>query len=80
MSELESVWLPVELMETVRLCDLLGLSQEQAGEQMGVSRGTVQRYVKEARRRIATALVGGKALILSSAQPQAGGCERGVRR
>ncbi|MFH1809391.1 MAG: DUF134 domain-containing protein [Pseudomonadota bacterium] len=70
MYELEQVVLPVELMEAVRLCDLEGLDQLEAGRRMGVSRGTVQRYVKDARRRIADALVHAKALVLES--PPAG--------
>ncbi len=64
MCNLEPVQLSIELMEAVRLCDLEGLDQETAGKHMGVSRGTVQRYVKEARRRIADALINGKALVL----------------
>jgi predicted DNA-binding protein (UPF0251 family) len=80
MPQLERIALSVELMETVRLCDLLGLDQEAAGRQMGVSRGTVQRYVKEARRRIVEALVTGKALVLESpASEVAGSHSRGAK-
>jgi predicted DNA-binding protein (UPF0251 family) len=71
MYELEQVALPLELMEAVRLCDLEGLEQLEAGARMGVSRGTVQRYVKEARRLIVDAIVNAKALVLESPPPAA---------
>jgi transcriptional regulator with XRE-family HTH domain len=41
-----------------------GLTQEEAGQRMGVSRGTVQRLVTGGRFRVATALSGGKALVI----------------
>jgi uncharacterized protein len=43
-------------MEAMRLVDLEGLSQEEAGASMGVSRGTIWRLLQEARRKTATAL------------------------
>lgn len=52
-------------LEVLRLCDLEGLTQEQAGERMGVSRGTVQRTLKAARLKVAGALVRGEALVFS---------------
>lgn len=67
MHELERITLSIELMETVRLCDLQGLDQASAGQRMGVSRGTVQRYINQARRHIADALINGKALVLEPA-------------
>ncbi len=56
-----TVLLPEEL-EALRLADLEGRYQEDAAEQMGVSRSTFQRIVTEARRKVALALVGGTAL------------------
>lgn len=50
-------------LEALKLCDLEGLFQEQAGERMGVSRGTVQRLLASARHKTADALVSGAALI-----------------
>ena len=52
-----------EELEAIRLCDLERLTQEQAGERMGVSRGTIQRILTGARMKIAQALVQGQALI-----------------
>ncbi|MEG9195337.1 MAG: DUF134 domain-containing protein [Candidatus Methanoglobus sp.] len=57
---------PAEL-EAIRLIDLEGLSQEEAGERMGVSRGTVWRLLKNGRRKVATALSEGRAIAVFSA-------------
>ena len=57
-------------LEALHLCDGLGLTQEEAGERMGVSRGTVQRLLAGARRKVATALVEGKALRLETRKHQ----------
>lgn len=59
---LEEVVLTVEELEAVRLKDLENLDGEQAAERMGVSRPTFQRILDSARRKVAEALVGGKAL------------------
>ncbi len=57
--------LETDELEAMRLCDLEGLTQEEAGERMGVSRGTVQRTVKTARAKIVEALVEGKAIFIN---------------
>ncbi|RJO67222.1 MAG: DUF134 domain-containing protein [Myxococcales bacterium] len=64
MDQLTKIFLSHEELEALRLCDAEGLTQEQAGEQMGVSRGTVQRTVAAARAKVALALVEGYALIM----------------
>ncbi len=51
-------------LETLKLCDVDGLSQEEAGYQMGISRGTVQRILAGARLKTASALTQCKALVL----------------
>jgi predicted DNA-binding protein (UPF0251 family) len=56
---------PAEI-EALRLVDLEGLSQEQAGIEMGVSRGTVWRLLQSARRKVAQALTEGRALAVTS--------------
>ncbi len=55
--------------EALVLCDRDGLTQEQAGKSMGVSRGTVQRLVSEARRKVARALAEEKALVVRTEEP-----------
>lgn len=63
ISQLERVSLGVDELEALRLCDLEGLTQAEAGSRMGVSRGTVQRIVKSARSKVAQALVEGMVLV-----------------
>ena len=48
--------------EAMRIADLDGLYQEQAAEQMNVSRPTFSRIIDVAHRKMADALVHGKAL------------------
>jgi predicted DNA-binding protein (UPF0251 family) len=55
---------PAEI-EALRLVDLEGLSQEEAGEKMGVSRGTVWRLTQSARKKTAQALTEGRPLRIS---------------
>jgi hypothetical protein len=56
---------PAEV-EALRLVDLEGLSQEEAGTKMGVSRGTIWRLLQSARRKVAQALTEGRSLTVSS--------------
>jgi predicted DNA-binding protein (UPF0251 family) len=62
MQNLEEVCLTVDEGEAIRLADLLGLSHEEAGRRMGVSRATFGRIVQNARKTIADALINGKAI------------------
>jgi predicted DNA-binding protein (UPF0251 family) len=62
MIELEEVQLTVDEREAIRLADLLGMSHEEAGRRMGVSRATFGRIVQNARRAVADALINGKAI------------------
>ncbi len=59
---LEVVRLGVEELEALRLADIEELYQEDAAERMEVSRATFHRVLKEAHRKVAIALVEGKAL------------------
>jgi len=54
--------LKLDELEALRLADLEGLSQEEAGQKMGVSRATFGRIVESARRKTAQVLVHGMAL------------------
>jgi predicted DNA-binding protein (UPF0251 family) len=62
MLGLDEVKLKVDEREAIRLSDLLGLSHEEAGQRMGVSRATFGRIIQRARRVIADALIHGKAI------------------
>ena len=67
---LEDVQITVEELEALRLKDLEGLEQEEAAEQMGVSRPTFQRILEEAHRKVAEGLVYGKALRIEGGDYQ----------
>jgi predicted DNA-binding protein (UPF0251 family) len=58
---------PAEL-EALRLVDVEGLTQEDAGKRMGISRGTVWRLLQEGRRKTAQALTEGRRMQFSSDQ------------
>ncbi|MCW4051142.1 MAG: DUF134 domain-containing protein [Candidatus Bathyarchaeota archaeon] len=55
---------PVQLepaeIEVLRLVDIEDMNQQQAGEKMGVSRGTVWRLLHSGRKKITMALVEGR--------------------
>ena len=62
MKALEVVKLSVEEVEAIRLKDLEGLEQEEGADKMNISRPTFQRILASARRKIADALLCGKAI------------------
>ena len=64
LCELEEVCLGLDELEALRLADLEGMYQDQAAEKMQVSRPTFSRIVETARRKVAEAIVRGKALKL----------------
>jgi len=64
LSEIEKIKLYPDELESLKLCDVDGMSQEEAGRRMGISRGTVQRILAGARLKTATALTQCKALVL----------------
>jgi uncharacterized protein len=64
MAQLEAVHLGLDELEALRLCDLEGCDQEQAGRRMGVSRGTVQRLLASGRQKVVRALVESHALVI----------------
>lgn len=63
MIEIEKIILARDELEALRLCDLEDLTQEEAGGRMGVSRGTVQRILSSARKKVALALTSGRAIV-----------------
>ena len=82
-TQLEQVQLTLDGLEALRLADLEGLYQEQAAEQMGVSRATFARILTEARARVARALVERQALVIGGGPVRRcregaglGGCRR----
>lgn len=63
LHDLVKIHIHKDELEALRLCDMEGLFQEQAGIRMGVSRGTVQRTLTSARKKVAEALTTGAALV-----------------
>ena len=59
------IYLELAELEALRLVDLQGLSQDEAGEKMGVSRGTIWRLLQSARSKVAQALTEGKQILIS---------------
>ncbi len=64
-SEREPVILEPDELEALRLVDLEDLSQEEAGEKMGISRGTIWRLLKSARHKTTLALTDGRTIRIS---------------
>lgn len=62
MVELEEIRLGVDECEALRLADFVGLSHEEAGQLMDVSRATFGRIVEQARKKTAYAIIYGKAI------------------
>jgi predicted DNA-binding protein (UPF0251 family) len=63
MTDIEKITLYEDELETLKLCDFDGLTQEEAGNKMGVSRGTIQRLLSSARKKAAMALSECKAIV-----------------
>ena len=64
MEELEKVVLSLDEYESLRLADFEELYQEIAAEKMNVSRQTFGNIVKSARKKVAEALITGKAILI----------------
>ena len=62
LRELEENLLTIDEIEAIRLKDIEDLDQEQCAVKMGISRATFQRILESARRKIADALLNGKAI------------------
>ena len=64
LAVLQHITLTVDELEAIHLADLQGLYQEQAAEKMNISRQTFGRILESAHKKIADALVNGKALLI----------------
>ena len=65
LQNLEPIHITPAELEAFRLVDQEGLSQEEAGQRMGVSRGTVWRLLQSARKKTAQAICEGRPLKIS---------------
>jgi len=68
LSLLEEIVLTVDEFEAIRLADLENLYQEEAAEKMNVSRQTFGRIIDSAHKKVAEALVKGKALKIEGGE------------
>lgn len=62
LSNNDEVVLSIEEVEAIRLSDYLEMEQDVAAESMNVSRGTFQRIINAARKKMGDALVHGKTI------------------
>ena len=60
--DLDESILTVDEFEAVRLKDLLGLEQEECAKKMNISQPTFHRLILSARKKIADAIINGKAI------------------
>ena len=65
MIDLEESVLEMSEFEAIRLVDLKGVSQDEAGMKMQISQSTLSRVLKNGRKKIADAVVNGKAIKIS---------------
>lgn len=68
LAALDEVRLAVDELEALRLADLEGMYQEKGAEQMKISRPTFGRILDSAHRKVAEALVEGKALRIEGGE------------
>jgi predicted DNA-binding protein (UPF0251 family) len=83
LAQLAEISLAFDEYEAIRLADLEGLYQEEAAAKMNISRPTFGRIIESAHKKIADALINGKAIkieggVIAMAQKrlfQCSGCE-----
>ncbi|PIR71422.1 MAG: hypothetical protein COU43_02755 [Candidatus Nealsonbacteria bacterium CG10_big_fil_rev_8_21_14_0_10_37_25] len=62
LSMLEEVGLSIDELEALRLCDYKNLEQTEAAKKMKISQSTLQRILTSTRKKLAQALIEGKAI------------------
>jgi len=75
LSHLEEIELSMEELESIRLADHEGLYHEEASSRMEISRATFGRLLEAARRKVAGAIVSGKAVKIVRAEKKEGSDE-----
>jgi len=68
LGSLEVVTVTIDELEAIRLADLKGMYQEEAAGRMNVARQTFGRIVESAHKKIADALINGKALRIEGGE------------
>jgi predicted DNA-binding protein (UPF0251 family) len=62
--DLKEMLLSLDEFEAMRLADYLGMSHEEAADEMGISRSTFSRLVEKSRRKIAEFIFQGRVLVI----------------
>ena len=65
VKSLEEIQLSLDEFEGIRLADLLGMSHEEAANEMGISRSTFSRLIVKSRKKIANFFFYGKLLVVT---------------
>ncbi|RLD81091.1 MAG: DNA-binding protein [Bacteroidetes bacterium] len=65
IKSLEEIQLNLDEFEAIRLADLLGMSHEEAANEMGISRSTFSRLIVKSRKKIADFFFQGKLLTVA---------------
>ncbi len=73
----EKTLLELDELEAMRLADYENMDQESAAEKMNVSRGTLQRILYSARRKVADALLNGRSILIESRERERTCCTTG---
>ena len=60
------IFLAPDELEALRLVYYIGLNQEEAAKRMGISRGTLWRLLDSGRKKVVSAVIEGRPLIVSS--------------
>jgi predicted DNA-binding protein (UPF0251 family) len=68
LSRLKEIYLNVDEVEALRLCDLKDFEQKVAAKKMKISQSTLQRVLSLARKKVSEALVEGKAIKINLSQ------------
>jgi predicted DNA-binding protein (UPF0251 family) len=71
----DPVFIEFAEIEAFRLVDMAGLSQEEAGQRMSISRGTIWRLVQSARKKTAQALSEGRPIYVVTSNPHSDGAQ-----
>ncbi len=80
MVDLEEVILTFDETEAIRLNEIERVSQKKAAKKMGISQPTFHRLLESARRKIAKALINGKAIKIEGGNFKMQGFGRGQGR
>ena len=65
LASLEEVELRLDELEVLKLCDYEGFEQKEAAKKINISQSTLQRILSSARKKIAEAIIKGKAIKIN---------------